>query len=553
MNGKLLKTLFIAAAGVILLTGCGKKEDKYEGYLKTFTEGSVVTIDPIMFADNASDCIISNTQAVLFRRKSDGSLLPDLAESYEVSEDGLTYTFHLRDTSWSNGEAVTANDFVYGMQQYLAQNGAMPGVYIEMAHIKNADKIYYGDENGNHLDISELGVKAVDEKTLVITLEKPVDYLPSILSMRSFSPLNQKFFEAQEEGMYATGPDTILCSGAFVVEDYIPGTSSVLVKKNPYYWDADNVTLPGIEFFNIDDADTNIAAFKVGALESVRVSSSSHSYCENDPELAPYLKDYNLGSFSYLVFNIDSENGSNISQNTNLRLAISNAINRESICSNLMNDAAKPCYSPIPQATFFNKETGEDFISDSQKYKEYCDYDVERAKVYLEEAKKELGQDKIEIDFMVTTNGSKLAQVIKEQLEKNLEGVTVNLEIVQFGEFLERLNNGNYQLSLHAYLPDFMDPMALMLLYADGAELNKSGYHNDEFMKLYQMCETGEYSMDYDKRWNAMRESLDIVIKEQPIVPLYIGCRSLLLRDRLKGADYLVGGTIIYQDAHVEE
>lgn len=552
MKEKRIKVFITLLFALSLLCGCGEKKDT-SGYLKTYADGSALTIDPIWSLDTGSDEIISNTQASLLRRKGDGSIIPDLADSYEVSEDGTTYIFHLRDSKWSNGKPITADDFVFSMREYLTVGGGMPGVFIDMAHIKNAAEIYYGDDQGNHLPMEDLGIKALDDKTLEITLERPVSYLPSLLTLRTFAPLNEEFYKSQEEGMYATGPDTILCSGAFVIEDYIPGTTTVLVKKNPYYWDAENVKLSGIKFMSIEEADTAVAAFKIRALDATRVISSNRNDCKNDPELCNYLQDYTLGSFSYLVFNLDEESNIEKCQNRNLRLAISNAIDRESMCQNLLNGAAQPCFTPLPQGTFYNQDTGEDFITDIKQYSEYCDYDVEKAQLYFEEAKKELGMDEITLDFMVATSGTKVAQVIKEQLESNLEGLTIELEIVQFGEMISRRDSCDYEMTLSNYLPDFIDPMALLLLYVEDGDLNFGKFYSDEFMELYNECDTGKYAMDYQERWKAMQDAMAPIAKEQPAVPLYVANRSVLAYDNLKGADYLVGGAIIYQDAYLEE
>lgn len=548
-QGICLITLMITAS---LLCACGEKNDT-SGYLSTYAAGSALTIDPIWTMDSGSDEIICNTQASLFRRKGDGSIIPDLAESYEISDDGTVYTFHLRESKWSNGLPIKAEDFVFSMREYLNLGGGMPGVFIDMAHIKNADEIYYGDENGNHLPVEELGVRALDDKTLEITLERPVSYLPSLLTLRTFAPLNEEFYKSQEEGMYATGPDTILCSGAFVIEDYIPGTTTILVKKNQYYWDADNVKLPGIKFMSIEDADTAVAAFKIRALDSSRISSTNRNDCMNDEELSKYLNDYTLGAFTYIVFNIDEKSNIKTCQNRNLRLAISNALDRESMCKNLLNGGAEPCYTPIPQGTFFNEETGEDFITDIKQFSEYCDYDVKKAQAFFEEAKKELGMDNITLSFLVPSNGTKVAQVIKEELETNLKGLTIELEVVQFGELFARRDNQEFEMIILSYLPDFIDPMALLLLYVDDGDINFEHYHSDEFMEIYNECDTGKYVMDYQGRWKAMQDAMAPVSKDQPVIPLYVTYRSVLSYDNLKGADYLVGGPIMYQDAYLEE
>lgn len=553
MKRKILMLSILFSISISLLCGCKNNDDKYSGYLRTFVEGQPETIDSAMFGDNASDQIISVTQGSLFRRKADGRILPDLTESYDVSDDGKTYTFHLRDTKWSNGEPLTANDFVFAMRRYLDEGGAMPSIFIDMAHIKNAREIFLGDADGNKLPKEELGVRAIDDKTLEICLEKPVGFLPSLLTLRSFSPVNEKFFNSLEKGMYATGPDTILCSGAFVIEDYIPGTQSILVKKNPYYWDADNVRLPGIQFINIDNPETHMAAFKAKAFDAINIGSGNHNDCKNDPDLSKYLTDYNVGSFTYIVFNMDEKAGNDLCRNRNFRLAVSNGINRDFICNNLLNSAASPCYSPLPQGTFFNEKTGEDFINNQDKYKEYCSYNEEKAKEYYEKAREELGLKNVELNILVYSGGSKIVQVVKEQLEKLFDDFTINIEVVQYGEFAVRREEKDYDALIQTYLPDYMDPMSLMLLYLDDSDLNVAGYHSEDFMKIYKACDEGEFATDYDKRWLAMQDAMDVVIKDQPLSPLYIGYRSVLSYENLKDVDYLVGGCVMYQDAYLEE
>src|SRR5690606_9979235 len=218
------------------------------GVLNVQVDVEVATMDPQMATDGTSFEVIANTIEGLYTLDESGVAVPSLAEKTDVSEDGLTYTFTLKDATWSNGTPVTADDFVYAWQRLADPDTASEYYYIMgIAGVVNADEISAGEK-----DPKELGVTAIDEKTLEVKLNHPVPFFESLMAFPSFFPMNQAFFEEAGEN-YGTSADTLIANGAFEITSYEPAATTIELEKNPDYFDADNVSLDGIKYQVIKD------------------------------------------------------------------------------------------------------------------------------------------------------------------------------------------------------------------------------------------------------------------------------------------------------------
>ena len=239
MNMKKFAALLLALVMVLSMVACGSTEDtttadttgdatadstSASNVLNVMVEVEVQSLDPQLATDGTSFEVIANFTDGLTQMDAEGAAVPAIAESWDISEDGTVYTFHLReDANWSNGEPVTANDFVYGWQRACDPATASEYAYMlsQIGQIKNAAAIQAGE-----MDLSELGVKAIDDKTLEVTLEVPVSYFLSLMYFPTFYPMNQAFYESLGEGTYGTSADTVLSNGAFILESYEPAALS---------------------------------------------------------------------------------------------------------------------------------------------------------------------------------------------------------------------------------------------------------------------------------------------------------------------------------------
>ena len=221
---KKMMAALLSAAMVATLFGAVSVSADQGGDIYVMLASNVMSLDTNLATDGDSFEVIADCIDGLTQMDADGAAVPAIAESWDVSEDGLTYTFHLReDANWSNGEPVTANDFVYAWQLAMTANVEYNYMYgSSVGAVKNADAIMSGEA-----DVETLGVTAIDDKTLQVELEVPVSFFPSLMYFPAFYPINQAFYESCGDGEYGTSPSTYLSNGAFILDDYIPGAASL--------------------------------------------------------------------------------------------------------------------------------------------------------------------------------------------------------------------------------------------------------------------------------------------------------------------------------------
>ena len=226
---KALSMLLVMVMTLACLSGAAMADsDKYLGVMLST---NVMSLDTNLATDGESFEVIADCIDGLMQMDATGASIPALAESYDMSEDGLTYTFHLRDAKWSNGTPVTASDFVFAWRRICKEAGEYAYMFgSSVGCVKGAQDIIDGKAEPDTLAVS-----APDDKTLVVELESPVSFFASLMYFPTFYPINEAFYSSLEEGTYGTSPETFLSNGAFVLESYIPGTASLTVKKNPDY------------------------------------------------------------------------------------------------------------------------------------------------------------------------------------------------------------------------------------------------------------------------------------------------------------------------------
>ena len=403
--------------------------------------------------------------------------------------------------------------------------------------VKNADNILY---NGG--DPSTLGVTAVDEKTLKVELEVPVSFFPSLMYFPTFYPINQAFYEGLEEGTYGTSPKTFLSNGAFVLADYTPGTASFSLKKNADYWDAARIKLDGINYQVVGSSDNALMGFKNKSLDIVTVGGDQVASVKGDAELSKNLKVTGAGYMWYLSFSQTANNANGYLANANLRLAFTNAIDRQSLVDNYVMDGSLATYTCVPPQFAASATTGDDFSADQNRFKNVCDNNPDAAKQYLEAAKAELGVDTFDLTMIFGNNEgdevTKVAQALKEQIEAVLPGVTITLAPMTKAERLDKMQNDNYEVALTRWGPDYADPMTYLGMWVTNNANNYGFWSNANYDQLITDCTTGKYITDYDARWSALLDAEKIVMEEAVIAPLYTKANANLINSSVSNVEF---------------
>lgn len=497
--------------------------------LNIMLETPVQSLDPQQATDGTSFEVIANFTDGLMQMDKDGQAVNALAESYDLSEDGLTYTFHIReDANWSNGTPVTAADFVFAWQRAVDPNVASEYSYMlsDIGQIKNAAEIIAGE-----VDKSELGVTAVDEKTLQVELNVPVSYFLSLMYFPTYYPVNEEFFTSCGD-TYATSPETVLSNGAFVLDSYEPAATAFHFTKNNDYYDAANIQLAGLNYQVIQDSQQALMSYQTGALDTTLVNGEQVDQVKDDPEFMAI----GAGYLWYVAPNVDAVEEL---KNLNIRLALTHAINRDSITTDVLKDGSAPTYTAVPM-DFAAGPDGSDYSADQTKYADVCSYDADKALEYWNAGLAELGVSEITLDMVVDADDApqKVAQVLKEQWETTLPGFTVNLVVEPKKQRVEDLQNGNFELGLTRWGPDYADPMTYLGMWITNNSNNYGLWSNAEYDAIIAECTTGDLCTDAQGRWERLYDAEKIVMDEAVIFPLYTQCNAVMMSSKVTGVDF---------------
>ena len=535
-----MKKLTALLLSVMMLLACAVTASADDAsYLGVMLGTNVMSLDTNLATDGDSFEVIADCIDGLTQMDKDGAAVPALAESFDLSEDGLTYTFHLRDAKWSNGTPVTANDFVFAWRRIAKEAGEYAYMLDEIGNIKGAAEIISGKES----DLTTLGVNAADDKTLVVELNVPVSFFPSLMYFPTFYPINEEFYNGLADGTYGTSPETFLSNGAFVLESYTPGTASLSVKKNPDYWDAARVQLAGINYQVVGSSDNALTAFKNNTLDVVMVSGNQVDAAKKDPTLADKITVTGAGYMWYLSFSQTEKNAQGgMLANKNLRLAISNAIDRDNLVDNYVMDGSLATYTAVPPQFAASSTTGEDFSADQGAFADYVGYNPDKAAEYFEAAKGELGVDSFSFTMIYGNNEGdevqKVAQAIKEDVEAALPGIEIKLQSMTKAERLDKMQEDNYDIALTRWGPDYADPMTYLGMWITNNSNNYGFWSNAEYDQLIADCTTGAYITDYDARWEAMFKAETLVMQEAVIAPLYTKAQANLINPAVANIDF---------------
>ncbi|WP_080871910.1 peptide ABC transporter substrate-binding protein [Oceanobacillus timonensis] len=491
--------------------------------------GEIPTGDPTLATDQNSFIVFGQTMEGLYILDENDTPVPAIADGDpEISEDGLEYTFTLReDAKWSNGDPVTANDFVYSWQRAVDPDTASEYAYMFSDVVENATDIMNGDA-----DVEDLGVEAADDYTLEVTLEQPVEYLDSLLAFGTYLPLNEDFVEEKGDS-FGTNSDNMLANGPFELTEWDGSGLTWKYVKNDEYYDVDNVALDEVNVQAVKDPGTAVNLFTTD--EADRTAALSAEYAKQ------YANDENASTFEegsswYLKFNQERDGEETPLTNENIRKAIAMAFDKEAFTEQVLSNGSVPTDGFVPRGLAENPETGEDFRDESG---DLIGYDLEQAQEYWNKGLEELGEDELSLELLSddTENAKTTAEYFKSQLESNLEGLTVSLSNVPFKNRLDRTSGQDYDMVMHGWGPDYLDPLTFLDLFVTDGGNNETGYSNEEYDQLIEDAKV-TYANDPEKRWEAMLEAEKLLVQEDTLIaPIYQRGRLTLIKPKVNGLE----------------
>ena len=570
MEEDLMKKRFIvvalAIAGAVALSGCGGAKSGSDSAVDsksaqsdgTKTGKKILTIQlgpDVESIDPALNSAVDGANYILFafdnllKMDKDGKVVPGLAEKYEVSDDQLTWTFHLRDgLKWSDGSALTANDFVYSWQRLVDPNVAAPYAQTVLGMVEGYDDaVGKPDADGNTTvdpDPTKLKVEAPDDKTLVVHMAKPTPYFDKLAAFASLSPVKKEVVEANPDG-WSIDPKTYVSTGPFKLTGWEPG-SYLMFEKNENYWDADSIKLDGIKCLLMQDQNATFSAYESGdalMIKDVPTQEITTLKDRSDFHIDPILGTY------YLDLNTTLDEF----KDPKVREALSLALDRKYISETITAGTYTPASGFVSEGvTDWNGTAWQDNITDKSAYINIDDHagNLAKAKELLKEAGYENGVGLPEMVY--STNDASYHKKIAEYLQQAWGelGLKVQVNIVEWKSFTPQRRSGNYQIARDGWVMDYNDPSNILELALTGNGNNNAKYSNPEFDALMSKAATEK---DPQTRFGYLHQAEDFIMKDTAMVPLLYYNDFYLQSDKITGSWHSPDGFWHFEYADIAE
>ena len=513
-------------ASAALLAACGSKSSSSSSETFNRMEKDVIsTMDNAHITDVISGQAAVDTGDGLYRYKGK-KLEPAVATKVvKPTNNGLTYTFNLRKTKWSNGDPVTAKDFVFAWKRAADPKTKSEYAYL-FSGIKNADDITAGKKAA-----STLGVKAEGDYKLVVTMDRPVPYFGTMMVNPVFFPLNQKTVDKYGK-KFGTQSKYLVFNGPFKLTNWNGTGNSWDEVKNTSYWNAKQVKLDKIHVQVVKDSNTAANLFATKKLDDAVLTGEIAKQHAKDKD---YVGD-KQGRTTYLDMNEEKVPDF---KNLKLRQAVAMAINRDEFANKVIGDGSFGISTITPENSGSNPKTGEDFSKEAAKEsKTVQTYDLKKAKQLWAEGLKEVG--KSGEDVTLTTDDTDVAKKSAEYLQSALEqlpGMKVSISSVPFKTRIQRSLDGSAQFILSGWQGDFPDPISFLDLYTTGNTYNFSHWSNKQYDDLIKASK-GTDANSETKRYDDLLKAQELLSKESPVATLYQTVQGHLRNPKLKGATF---------------
>lgn len=502
------KLLLLMLSLLVLMVACGEKTTGNKVVFNA--ENEPTSLDPQILTDFTAFVITDNLYEGLVRLDEKNEVAPAGAESWTISEDGKTWTFKLRKNKWSNGDEVTAKDFVRGIERGLNPATASEYAFLEY-YIENAQEYNEGTEK----DFNKVGVKALDDYTLEFKLKAPTAYFDKLLVMPVFYPVNEKAI-AEFKEKYATEAKNSIYNGAYTLEEWVHD-NKVVMKKRADYWDAANIKIDTLEGVFVSDFEAATNLFKNKELLFTKINVEKLTEYKDDPSFVTAPD----GRVHFLVFNPKNP----VLKNDKIKKALSLAINRDDLVKSVLNGAGVKASGLV--AGGVPGVNGDFRAENGDLYEQYKDVDV---KALFDEGLKELNMtaDQVKLSLLVDEvgTGKKEAEFYQAQWKEKL-GIDVEVEVTTKKERISRAKEGNYDIVRYGWGPDYADAMTYLELFLTGGSINVPKYSNPEYDKLIKFAQV---NTDPKARIEAMQKAEKILADSFAISPLYYQ-EGLYLKD----------------------
>lgn len=485
------------------------------------------TIDPALNSTADGGNIILHTFERLLAIDQDGSIIPGQAEKWEVSDDGLTWTFHLREgLKWSDGSDLTAEDFVYSWKRVCDPTVAAPYAETVLNMVEGFETATKAAADGG--DINALGVSAPDASTFVVKLSSPCPYFESIAAFATLSPVQKATVEANGDA-WAISPETFVTNGAFYIGEWVPGSHITMI-KNPNYWNASAIKLGSLKFVLMDDANAAYSAYQAGELSLIKeVPTEEIPSLVGNPE---YRVEPMMGTY-YLSMNLNDP----AFENKDFRKALNLAIDREYVANTLMQGTYAPA-SNLVGPGWIDTDGATPFQDNSNGGKPYIDTtnheaNIEEAKKLLDSAGYPEGKGSPVLTY--TTNPEGYNKAVAEYLQQAWAeiGVTMNVDIVEWKSFSPMRRNGDFVIARNGWSGDYSDPSNILELFYSTNGNNDGKFNNPDFDKAIEAART---ALDPVERSAALHEAEDIIMEEAGCFPLAYYNEFYLQKENVTGA-----------------
>ncbi len=531
--------LSILLATCVTLTGCGSSETNVvagnkSGTLYWGNGTEPQSLDPQIATGVPEHHVISAVmEGLVLKDRKTLEPRPGVAKTWDISNDGRVYTFYLRENAkWSNGDAHTADDYVWSWWRALQTTLGNQYAYM-LFPIKNAKRYYDGETS----DFSDVGVKAIDNRTLQVTLTNPTPYFLQLLDHYSLFPVHQatieKFGRADERGTRWSYEGNLVGNGPYKLEEW-KINRHITVTKNPYYWDEANVSINSIVFKPVDNAVTEERMFRAGALHvtsSIPADKIAIYQEKSAPELkiTPYL-----GTYFYRL-NINTPQ----LQDKRVRRALGMAIDRKQLVDNITKGGQIPAYTMTPPGTmgYFPEST--------------LNFDPEAAKRLLAEAGYPNGEGFPPIEILYNTNeGHRKIAVALQEMWKNYLNIDIKLLNQEWKVYLATESAGDYQISRGGWIGDYVDPNNFLDMFLCNGGNNRTGWCNEEYDRL--ILEVAPSQSSHEQRLKIFQQAETILLEDMPIIPVYTYTSIKLLHPSVRNFDDNILNQAMYKDLYLD-
>jgi oligopeptide transport system substrate-binding protein len=532
LHTKLLSLALVVVLAAALAAGCATGTKQAGKFLRYSVGTEPETIDPRKSTGSPEAIIEAQIFEGLTVLNDKEAPVAATAEKWEISPDGLTYTFTLRaNAKWANGDPVTAHDFEYAWKSAL--DPALGARYAyQLYYLKNGEQYNKGQAAAD-----SVGVQALDDRTLRVTLEKPTPYFLTLTTFHTYYPVHKKTVAANDK--WASDPKTLIGNGPFKVTGWVHN-SKLEFAKNEYYWDAAKVKMAKMEFTLTDSSTTELAMFENNQVDlggNVPSGEIPRLVKEGKLRFDPLLATY------FYCFNVTRPPFDNVK----VRQAFTLAIDRAAIVQNVTRGGQKPALAWVPPG-LADAAPGSDFRQVGGDF--FADNDVATAQRLLAEAGYPGGKGLPPVTLIYNTSeGHKaIAEAVQEMWRKNL-GVNVTLANQEWKVFINARTKGDYQVARHGWTGDYLDPMTFIDMFVSDSGNDDAQYRNPEYDSLVARAKE---TNDQGLRMRLMHQAEKLLMDDAVIAPVYYYTNAVLVKPNVKGYVRSITGLYYFKEAYVE-